>query len=473
MAKSARCGGVHVQKMAEEPSGTIHRTHSRGGDTGPSVGATRGTGKFSNSQLTESLALSGGVVSDGKDRVRGGELDSPPHGRGWLGRLMDGRILTFKLVEFLHHEQAPIRTVALEHLMGFSQGPQSVIFQHDNYTPVRDLKQLAMSVGKTTSQQALTILVNICADEKTSELIVEDDDFMHFVVNSILDLENRNADLLCILLSNVSKHSAAKRILGFEVAARHSQVFKSKKALDCLIDAFVKGGDNTLNKAANFDYLAFFFADMSTFAEGRKYFVTEQEYDNVVPITKLLVFTEKYDNKTRRQGVSSTIKNALFEVEAHMALLDESSVNLLPYLLLPIATSKDAELDEEELFNLPDELQLLPEDKLRDPVIEIVCVHLESLLLLCSTRVVRDYLRSKSVYPLIRELHKNLANDDNVDELCDRLVQMLMRDEDSRILEEIITKEQVGDVESEPEVEMIEAEVASSDDDDDEIVEVL
>jgi hypothetical protein len=42
-------------------------------------------------------------------------------------------------------------------------------------------------------------------------------------------------------------------------------------------------------------------------AEGRKYFVTEQEYDRVVPISKILVFTE-YDNLVRRAGVVSTIK---------------------------------------------------------------------------------------------------------------------------------------------------------------------
>jgi hypothetical protein len=328
-----------------------------------------------------------------------------------------------------------------------------------------------MSTGKTTAQQALTILANISGDETVRDLIVQDDGFLKFLVSSILDINNRNADLGCILLTNVSKHQDAKKILDLEAHnISNAEIYKSTRAIDCLIDAFVKGSDRTLNKAATYDYLAYFFADISRFTEGRKYFTSVQPYDDVVPINKLLVFTEKYDCKTRREGVASTIKNALFEIEAHMSLLDESTVNLLPYILLPITSAKDAELDEEELFNLPDELQLLPEDKARDPVLEVVCVHLESLLLLCTTRQVRDYLREKSVYPLIRELHKNSENED-IQDLCDRLVQMLMRDEDPHGPEEIITKEQVGDVEPEADVEMIVEDVSS--DDDKEIVEVL
>lgn len=375
-----------------------------------------------------------------------------------------------ELVEFLHHEQDPIRTVALQHLVGFSQGPHTAVFAHDNYRPITDLMVLSMSVGRTTANQAFTILVNLCADEHIRGLIAKDDEYLKFLVHSVIDLENKNADLGCILLTNVAKHDNAKKILSFSVNTPHKDVFKSTNALDCLIDAFVKGVDNQLNKSASFDYLAYFFADISRFIEGRKYFVTKQQYDDVVPINKLLVFTEKYDNKTRREGIASTIKNSLFELEKHTELLEVEGVNILPYLLLPIATSQDAELDEEELFDLPDELQLLPEDKLRDPLPEIICVHLESLLLLCSTRATREYLRSKSVYPLIRELHKNVDNDD-IQELCDRLVQMLMRDEDHTLVEEIISKEQVGDIGDE-EPDMIEDKETDESDDED-IVEVV
>ncbi len=43
------------------------------------------------------------------------------------------------------------------------------------------------------------------------------------------------------------------------------------------------------------------------FTEGRKYFVTPQAYDNVIPLSKLVVFTE-HQSEIRRRGVAYTMK---------------------------------------------------------------------------------------------------------------------------------------------------------------------
>ncbi len=78
--------------------------------------------------------------------------------------------------------------------------------------------------------------------------------------------------------------------------------------------------------------------------------------------------------------------------------------------------------------------------------------------MLCTTRPIREYLREKSVYPLIRELHKNIDIDD-VAEICERLVQMLMRDENpnEEKVEEIPEKIEDGDdYESEGDDEIME-----------------
>jgi hypothetical protein len=334
------------------------------------------------------------------------------------------------LVEFLHSPNVKIRTVALDYLVGLSTGPEAAIFSHDSYRPIKDLKILARDKGKTIVQQSLTILGNLCGDIEIRDLIAKDDSFVKFLISSILDLENRNADLACIVLTNLGKSDDIERIHDWTIEVKNKEIFKSERVTDLLLDAFVKGFDRKLNQMANFDYLAYFFADYSRFSPIRKYFVTRQSYDSVIPISKLLPFTEYYESKTRREGIASTIKNSLFELQAHEVLVDTAEdVNILPYLLLPIISSKDGEIDEEELFNLPDELQLLSPDKTRDPVPQIILTHLESLVLLSSTRTIREILRKKSVYPLIRELHKNVSDED-IEEVCDRLVQVLMRDEE-------------------------------------------
>lgn len=337
-----------------------------------------------------------------------------------------------ELVTFLHSPQPAIVQIALGNLVGYSQGPSREAFFYGNFEAIKDLKKIASGKNDLMVNQAATILVNLCENLKVRNLIVEDKPFLQNIVSTICKVGNPNADLMTILLTNLAKSDSIIDVFGLKVEhdAENEKVFKSTHAMDCLMDCFVKGHDRTLNKYAEYDYLSYFFADISRLIQGRTYFVTEQAYDNVIPLSKILVFTEKYNSKIRREGVASTLKNSLFDTKAHMDLLDENSINLLPYLLLPIAGPE--ELDEDEMFKLPEELQLLPNDKKREPVSGIICTHLESILLLCSTREVREYLRQKSVYPIIRELHK-AVDDEDVQALCDRIVQMLMRDEEPEI----------------------------------------
>lgn len=227
-----------------------------------------------------------------------------------------------------------------------------------------------------------------------------------------------------MLLANLAKDNSTARLIKRTRAVPKS-ISTSKNVLDQLMDCFVKGADEKANPKANFDYLSYFFADMSKHEAARQYFVTRQEYDNVVPVTKLTVFTE-HPSTVRRKGVASTIKNVAFEVESHRLLLDEDGANLLPYLLLPLAGNE--EFSEEDSADMLPDLQLLPPDKQRDPDNEILVIHLETLLLLTTSRHGRELMRNVKVYPFIRECHLHVENED-VREACDRLVQVLMRDE--------------------------------------------
>lgn len=356
-----------------------------------------------------------------------------------------------ELVSFLHSPQPAVSQIALDNLVGYSTGPHQKVFSYNNYEAIKDLKNISKSNGKTLVNQSVTILANLCDDLVMRNLIVEDEEYLKYLATQIINIKNTNADLMCILLTNLAKNDAINKVLDFEVELddEHKKVFSSKKVIDCLMDCFVKGYDRKLNKYANYDYLSYFFADLSRYKQGRTYFITEQSYDEVVPLSKVLVFTEKYDDKIRREGVASTIKNSLFDTNAHMKLLTDPKINLLPFILLPLAGPE--EIDEDEMFDLPEELQLLPSDKKREPLSEILCIHLESLLLLCTTREAREYLREKQVYAIIKELHKAIEIE-QVTDLCDRVVQMLKRDE----------APQSADIE---EIE--------SDSDDDKIVEIV
>jgi hypothetical protein len=137
----------------------------------------------------------------------------------------------------------------------------------------------------------------------------------------------------------------------------------------------------------------------------------------------LTVFTE-HKSDIRRKGVASTIKNVAFEIDSHPSFLNEDEINILPYLLLPITGNED--YDEEETMSMLPDLQLLPPDKTRDPDPTIVQTHVETLMLLTTTREGRDIMREIKVYPIIRETHLRVEHDE-LREVCERFVQVLMR----------------------------------------------
>lgn len=264
-----------------------------------------------------------------------------------------------------------------------------------------------------------------------------------------------------MLLANLTKWDGLKTILE-KKQSPPTELGSDELVMNQLLDLFVKGADGTYNKNANFDHLSYVFADLTKHPEIRHYFVRKQEYDGVIPITKLKVFTEHKSN-VRRKGVASTLKNVAFDVPSHPSFLSEDEIDILPYILLPITGNE--EYDEEDTMAMLPDLQLLPPDKERDSDPNIILTHVETLLLLTSTREGRDRLREVGVYPVIRETHMRV-NHEGVQDACDRLVQVLMRDEEKPKSRPRV--EEVGQEDPEADGENGD----ENEDDDDKIVEV-
>ncbi|KAG9673572.1 DUF383-domain-containing protein, partial [Aureobasidium melanogenum] len=333
-----------------------------------------------------------------------------------------------ELVEFLHHGNTQIRQIAVENLVGFSTAQPS-LFKYQDLTPIKDMKLLVRDYPPI-AKNVLTILVNISSDEQILNSLAQDDQFLETLYSRITNAKEENADEMAMLLANLTKHEHLKTLLTVKREVP-KPLSTSPFAIDQLLDLFVKGQEGSYNPKANFDYLCYVFADMSKYEEGRKHFLTPREEDeNIVPLSKLIVFTE-HKSTIRRRGVASTIKNASFDTDSHVKMLstDETSggLNILPYLLLPLMGPE--EYEDKDMDSMPEELQLLPPDKTREPETDIQIIHLETLLLLTTTRESRDFMREKNVYAVIRELHLHTESPD-VQEACDRVVQIIARDEE-------------------------------------------
>lgn len=259
-----------------------------------------------------------------------------------------------------------------------------------------------------------------------------------------------------MLLANMAKADSITKLLT-KKRETPKPLSTSPIAIDQLLDCFVKGADASYNKNADYDYLSYLFADLAKHEEGRKHFLSPRKEDeNIVPLSKIVVFTE-HRSTIRRRGVANTVKNACFDTFAHQKLLADTSdegIGLLGYILLPLMGSE--EYSDEDTDGMLDECQLLPPDKQREKQADIICTHLDTLLLLASTKEGRQRMREVKVYPIIRELHSH-HEDQDVKEGVDRLVQVLMRGEEGDDPEKIHGK---------PKVEEL------PDDEDDQIVEV-
>ena len=238
-----------------------------------------------------------------------------------------------------------------------------------------------------------------------------------------------------MLLANLSKSPSLSRIVSFESSSPPPATLPcsekhASKVLAQLLSLFVHGSERAYNPHAAFHHLAYLFADLCKHAEIRTFLLTPPSPspdDSEAPLGCLKVFTE-HPSRVRRRGVASVLKNTAFHIPSHPSLVSPDGLDVLPYVLLPLADgSKDSYSDEESESMLPD-LQLLPPDKKREPEADILVTHLDTLLLLSTTRCGRDALRDAGAYYVVRETHRAVEHD-GVRQACERLVHVLMRDE--------------------------------------------
>ncbi|XP_035745735.1 protein HGH1 homolog, partial [Egretta garzetta] len=120
--------------------------------------------------------------------------------------------------------------------------------------------------------------------------------------------------------------------------------------------------------------------------------------------------------------------------EDHEWLLSEE-VDILPFLLLPLAGPE--EFPEDEMERLPVDLQYLPQDKQREEEPDIRKMLLEAIMLLTATKAGRHVVREKGTYLILRELHR-WEREPEVLAACEKLIQVLIGDEPGPGMENLL-----------------------------------
>jgi len=185
----------------------------------------------------------------------------------------------------------------------------------------------------------------------------------------------------------------------------------------CLTDHNKKGHE--------LHYLAPFISNLSQLPETRALMLAR----DAVIITRLLAFTDYKASHIRRGGIIGALRNCCFDPAHHLWLLDESQVDILPKLLLPLAGPTPDTFDAEDIDKLPMDLQYLDEDQKMESDPDLRKMLLEALYQLCATRQCREYIRSKNAYLILRELHKQ-EKDEALQDAIEDVVQLLIKKEE-------------------------------------------
>ncbi|KAM8867349.1 protein HGH1 homolog [Synchiropus picturatus] len=334
-----------------------------------------------------------------------------------------------ELLSFLTTDTRPdVKGYATEYLLGVSGSRDGCRF-------LRTKPELLVALFALTSDPSIAIVkdcfltfINLSADETLHKVLLSDVKVLPTCLKNLVDSEYIFADQICTMLSNLTRHVNTCRTVFKEL--------QEQGGLAQLVELLCTEG---YNKKANFHYIGPLLSNLTQLPEARTYLMDKER----CVIQRLLPFTQFQDSVVRRGGVIGTLRNCCFDHAHHEWLLSDA-VDILTFLLLPLAGPE--ELSEEENEGLPVDLQYLPEDKKREEDPDIRKMLLETLLLLTATKVGRQTLKEKNVYPIMREFH-HWEKDAHVVAACEKVVQVLIGDEPEQGMENLMEVDIPPDVE--------------------------
>lgn len=331
------------------------------------------------------------------------------------------------LVEMIQFLQAaypdPIKSTALEYITGLTSTKDgcSLILKTD--TLLHALVKLAVEdSNEKTLHACLKIFVNVLAEESDASACDSflDSSFLSFLIRYVLSREAMHADVASKLLSNLTRsESNCSKV--FDAIGNQEGVSFSD-----FVDAFCV---KDYNKYAELSHLGSFLSNM-TLLEGARRMLLDKERCS---LQRILPCTVQLENKTRRAAAARILRNISFETDYHEWLLGKD-VDIATHLLLPLAGPE--ELSDEDMEQLPLDLQYLPSDKQREPDDTIKELLLEALLQLCCRGIGRNFLKDCGAYIIMREMFNKEENEKIIVTL-EKLIQILIGDEPERSMENL------------------------------------
>ncbi|XP_029441710.1 protein HGH1 homolog isoform X2 [Rhinatrema bivittatum] len=335
-----------------------------------------------------------------------------------------------ELLVFLSVDTRPdLKGQATEYILGLTASAEGRKFLASRADFLQALLTLTSDLSLAIVKDSYHSLINLSADPSVHKPMISGTQLLPVLLKRLLDPDCIFADHICTLLSNLSREEDTCR-----------QVFQALQeegmGLAKLVEVFCTEG---YNRKASLHYLGPFLSNLTQLPETREFIVDR----NRCVMQRLLPFTQYEGSTVRRGGVIATLRNCCFDSSCHEWLLSEA-VDLLPFLLLPLAGPE--EFSEKEMEGFPLDLQYLPEDKKREEDPDIRRMLIEAIMLLTATKAGRQLVREKGTYLILRELHK-WEKEPDVRIACEKLIQVLIGDEPETGMENLMHVTIPADVE--------------------------
>ncbi|XP_048850022.1 protein HGH1 homolog [Brienomyrus brachyistius] len=335
-----------------------------------------------------------------------------------------------ELLNFLTLETRPdVKGQATEYILGLTGTKDGCRYLRGKPDFLKALLTLTSDLSVAIVKDCYHALINLSADETLHRALVQDANILPVLFSNLLDPTYMFADRICTILTNLTRHEKTCKDVFKVFQEEHIGLAKIVEIL-CTDD---------YNKTASLHYLGPLLSNLTQLPEARQFILDKER----CVVQRLLPYTQYEASMVKRGGVIGTLRNCCFDHAYHEWLLSDA-VDILPFLLLPLAGPE--ELTEEENEGLPVDLQYLPEDKKREGDPDVRKMLIETLLLLTATQAGRQILKSKNVYPIMREFHK-WETEPSVISACEKLVQVLIGDEPEPGMENLMEVEIPEDVE--------------------------
>lgn len=339
------------------------------------------------------------------------------------------------LVGFVNDtKRADLRQAAITGLVPYSneESTRKLFLKH----AVSLMGGLTKALSDTSAIQgdAYSALINLCQEETfVHAALASSNSFMKKLYEALKDTKHRFAESNAMLLSNVTKvHAGA--VAWMQTANPDDAHLYAVTTLSRFVAAppSLPEGAKKPDGGRPYDpyrWLGTVLQNLTQIQAGRRWLLTGTKK----PLIAMLYPYTKSRDLIRRGGAIGAMRNVCGERPTSERVLNGTTVEggIVPTLIAPLLGPEPIEPDSDGTCVLPAECSALQvPGKKRETVPELRKFLVEGLAYLTGLgEDARNLMRASQVYEVIRDLHKDEA-DDEVKEVCENLVNILTSDED-------------------------------------------